>query len=442
MEIVLKEKNKRGIYIAVFVSLASLIRVNFIVEGFIVAMSVLVMGIFIYCYEDLSAMYIAGLSGVFSPLFRMAVTNLNVNMGSAAYMVMPDMAFFFTYGIVFTCLYKYVLKEDRDIVNFHIIVFLCDFTSNIAEMSVRSLLAHRWLISGTVIMDLIGIAAIRTLILLFVLIAVEAHTRFLVDKENDRQYRDLLITASKVESEMRVMEKNADGVEEVMRKAYDLYKSVQSLDVPLNVKSDALAVAKEIHEIKADYKNVLSVFRETYLGEIKSQIMSISDIINLERDNLQSYIKQKNLNIDIICRYRTEFYVENTYKMMSVVRNLMMNSIEAIGKSPGRVIVTVYYEMAKEKYGKGNYCIVVRDNGPGIKKEYMEHIYLEGYSTKFDESTGNIQRGLGLNLVKDYVENIFDGKINVKSELGQYTEMKITIPYESFEENKNEILRS
>ena len=47
-------KIKKTIYIAIFVSLASQIRFNFITDGFIIAMSVAVMAIFIYCYEDLS----------------------------------------------------------------------------------------------------------------------------------------------------------------------------------------------------------------------------------------------------------------------------------------------------------------------------------------------------------------------------------------------------
>ena len=63
-----REKILKTISVALFVSMAALIRFNFITEGFIVAMSVLIMGIFIYCYEDLSPMYIAALSGIFSPL--------------------------------------------------------------------------------------------------------------------------------------------------------------------------------------------------------------------------------------------------------------------------------------------------------------------------------------------------------------------------------------
>ena len=74
------------------------------------------------------------------------------------------------------------------------------------------------------------------------------------------------------------------------------------------------------------------------------------------------------------------------------------------------------------------YVISVRDNGPGIPEDEIGNIFLEGYSTKFDPVTGNIERGLGLSLVKDYVENDFGGEIKIDSQVGKYTVFTVTIP--------------
>ena len=68
------------------------------------------------------------------------------------------------------------------------------------------------------------------------------------------------------------------------------------------------------------------------------------------------------------------------------------------------------------------YLLLVRDNGPGIRGEDMETIFFDGYSTKFDARTGNVQRGVGLTVVKDYVENYFHGSIRVESEVGRFTQ--------------------
>ena len=54
---------KQTILVAFFVSIALQIHFNFLTEGFIIALSSVVMAIFIYCYVDLSAGYIAILSG-------------------------------------------------------------------------------------------------------------------------------------------------------------------------------------------------------------------------------------------------------------------------------------------------------------------------------------------------------------------------------------------
>ena len=70
------------------------------------------------------------------------------------------------------------------------------------------------------------------------------------------------------------------------------------------------------------------------------------------------------------------------------------------------------------------------DDGPGIEEEDLDTIFLEGYSTKFDEKTGNIMRGLGLSLVRDFVENDYGGRITVRSTPGEFTEFRIAIPRE------------
>ena len=66
--------------------------------------------------------------------------------------------------------------------------------------------------------------------------------------------------------------------------------------------------------------------------------------------------------------------------------------------------------------------ICVADNGTGISKEDMPHIFEPFFSTKRD--TSGI--GLGLSIVHGIVEN-HKGKIEVKSEPGQGTSIEITL---------------
>ena len=63
----------------------------------------------------------------------------------------------------------------------------------------------------------------------------------------------------------------------------------------------------------------------------------------------------------------------------------------------------------------------------------MDYIYNPGFSTKFDETTGNIERGIGLALVRDLTRDTFSGDIAVNSEIGKGTTFRISIPKDIFE---------
>ncbi len=57
----------------------------------------------------------------------------------------------------------------------------------------------------------------------------------------------------------------------------------------------------------------------------------------------------------------------------------------------------------------------------------MDQVFHTGFSTKINYTTGEVNRGLGLNLVQDLVENSFSGRIALESRPGKTT-FTITIP--------------
>lgn len=416
------DKTKKTILIAIFVSLAAQIRFNFITDGFIIAMSVLVMAIFIYCYEGLSPMYIAFCSGIFSPLFRMGII-LAEGGGwqNTAVMVVPDMVFFFAYGVIYSLLYRYIVKTPKGIKNFPIVAFVCDISSNTMELMTRSLLL------GTIVIDvedmayLVAIAVCRTVLIQVILVALEAYSTLLLKKEHDQEYRKLIVQASVLESELHIMEKNAAEIETIMKQAFSLYKAMEAINAPKELRNQSLDISKNAHEIKGDYRNIINILKDAYVDEFDQGRLPMTDIILMEKSNLTSMLKKMEYPIEIQTKIKSDFYVPQYFKMMSIVRNLMLNSAEALGKRGGTITVTL-------KALGGSYRLVVSDNGPGISLEKLETIFYEGYSTKYNEETGNVQRGLGLCLVKDYIENFFHGKISVSSKEGEFTEFQVIIP--------------
>ncbi len=435
------KKIKQTIMVAFFVSLSAQLHFDFFSEGFIVALSSVVMAIFIYCYVDLSSTYIIILSGIFSPFFRLIVEYIGSgNLIHTLYRVFPDMVFFFCYAAVFTLIYKFIIKMPKNMRNFPFAVFFCDMLSNTVELLVRSLMSQTILISPDTCMLLALIAFLRTAIIMMVIIAIEAYGNFLINKEHDEEYKRLLTQASAVEGEMRVMSKNVKDVESVMKKAYDLYNYSTDENYPKEISDKLLEIAKETHEIKGAYQNVLGVLNNTFLGNMKDEKLYLSEIIHLERSNVLAMAKKHGYKVQITTKIAYDCNVNETFKLMSVIRNLMTNACEAIGAELGKIVVSVMpvYKDPKELKVQPDFLeIRVKDDGPGIPKEEIDNIFLEGYSTKFNPETGNIERGLGLCLVKDYVENDFGGRLEIASEVGKFTEFTLLLPFSNFSNFSN-----
>lgn len=71
--------------------------------------------------------------------------------------------------------------------------------------------------------------------------------------------------------------------------------------------------------------------------------------------------------------------------------------------------------------------INVSDNGSGMDQETLAMIFEPGFTTKFDESTGVVYRGIGLSHVKIITQEQFDGDIQVASKPGQGTDFQVTL---------------
>lgn len=78
--------------------------------------------------------------------------------------------------------------------------------------------------------------------------------------------------------------------------------------------------------------------------------------------------------------------------LITIVGNLIDNSIEALSGQAGSREITVRLEEADD-----GIHIVVSDNGPGVPPDKVADVFTDGYTTKSD--SGGMRRGLGLALV-------------------------------------------
>ncbi|MFO0728382.1 MAG: ATP-binding protein [Myxococcota bacterium] len=104
-------------------------------------------------------------------------------------------------------------------------------------------------------------------------------------------------------------------------------------------------------------------------------------------------------------------------KIKQVILNLVLNAIDAMGTTGGPPItIRTRYMPERERIE-----IAVKDRGPGIPKETLDHLFIPFFTTKPNGT------GLGLAVCQRIVTN-HGGEIRVESQVGQGTEFSVRLP--------------
>jgi signal transduction histidine kinase len=147
---------------------------------------------------------------------------------------------------------------------------------------------------------------------------------------------------------------------------------------------------------------------------IKAEMIQITNILQpLARNN----------QVELIIQQTGSYWLfGDPVKFNQLLANLIVNAIDAYKDSAKplktkQIIVNVTASPQAVN-------ITVRDWGAGITKDQLSHIFRPFYTTKGDTSRG---MGIGLAIVKQYVETEFDGTISVTSDATVGTIFAITL---------------
>jgi signal transduction histidine kinase len=122
--------------------------------------------------------------------------------------------------------------------------------------------------------------------------------------------------------------------------------------------------------------------------------------------------------IEIIKNYSNNLPVVECYpgKLNQVFMNIINNAIDAIGGKPGKISITTGCT-------EDMVSISISDNGKGIPESDLVKIFDPFFTTK------EVGYGMGLGLAISYsIIQEHNGKIEVKSVVGQGTEFLLTFP--------------
>lgn len=341
--------------------------------------------------------------------------------------VMPGAMFYIFYGLLFKLQIKnkHIVRMERLIVA----IFLCDFMANYLEMTMRELMQGQSLPGMDVFENLFLIAAVRTFFAALTLVCEKQYRILLTRSEHETRYQRLFLMTTGLKSEIYLMHKNAEEIERVMSNAYRLYEKILSMDLPQEMQQMGLEIARDVHEIKKDYIRIIQGVEQAIDEDYDEESMSFQDVLQILEASTYHMLKEKHLNVHLQFDCGDNFTTKEHYYLMAVLKNLVNNAVEAIEtkQTSGNVKIS-------EHKKDDRFVFEVKDDGPGISEKHLGKIFNMGYSTKFDEKTGNIFRGVGLCGVKKTVEEQFGGKIEVQSEVGRGTKFRIEIPVEVLEE--------
>ncbi len=160
--------------------------------------------------------------------------------------------------------------------------------------------------------------------------------------------------------------------------------------------------------------------------EIQEQECNLSELVHSLIHIIQPQItaKQQLFHIDAF-QVKNEYVHADQLKINQVLINILSNAVKytpATGTISFRIS-----QFDSDKPGYAKYEFRVKDNGMGMSKEFLKHIFDPFERDLSNTKTLGIQgTGLGMTITKKMVE-LMNGKIEVESELDKGSEFIVTL---------------
>ncbi|MCM1528798.1 MAG: response regulator [Alistipes sp.] len=159
--------------------------------------------------------------------------------------------------------------------------------------------------------------------------------------------------------------------------------------------------------------------------QIKEQECNISELTHNLVNIIQPQVKAKQLDMFIdTYDVANEDVIADPLKLSQVFVNLLSNAVKYT--PAGGAISFRIQQQTTFHHGYGDYVFTVKDNGIGMSREFVEHIF-EPFERESSATKSGIQgTGLGMSITKNIVE-MMGGTISVESEKGSGSEFRVEL---------------
>tara|TARA_R110002096_G_scaffold279095_3_gene473277 strand:+ start:760 stop:2058 length:1299 start_codon:yes stop_codon:yes gene_type:complete len=252
-----------------------------------------------------------------------------------------------------------------------------------------------------------------------------------------------------VESQTHKLQKNNEELTHKHDEIQRFYQTVShELKTPLTSMKEFISIILDglAGPINQEQKTYLELVGESCM-QMANGINDLLDItrletgkysVELEPNEIKPLIEKTILAMSVIAKHKQieiDAYFDDSLpevymdpgRIEQVLTNLINNAIKFSDRN-GKILIKTTIDGIEAKFIR----IAVLDNGCGINKDNLKHVFdrlyqvdPEGSSCHESSSTGGL--GLGLNICKQLVQ-LHDGMLKVKSKVGVGSEFSFTLP--------------
>lgn len=169
--------------------------------------------------------------------------------------------------------------------------------------------------------------------------------------------------------------------------------------------------------------------------QIKEQECNISELMHNLVNIIQPQVKAKQLELFIdTFDVANEDVIADALKLNQVFINLLSNAVKYT--PAGGTVTFRIMQKTTFRHGYGDYVFIIKDNGIGMSKEFVQHIF-EPFEREVTVTQSGIEgTGLGMAITKNIVE-MMNGTISVESEAGKGSAFTVELMLQLQDVEKN-----
>ncbi len=216
--------------------------------------------------------------------------------------------------------------------------------------------------------------------------------------------------------------------------------AAKRIDDPKQVEECLHQITRASNHLLTLINDVLDISKvESGKFTLNPTVFSLAELISNIITIAQPTIKEKEMEFEIHARnVKYEYIFADELRINQILINLISNAVKYT-PAKGRVLLGIKEEDSDKGQNITRLIFTVADTGIGISEEFKKNMY-DTFARDIDTRINTIQgAGLGLAITKQMVD-LMEGKIDVKSKVGEGTTFTVTLDLPIAEKMTDELV--